>query len=98
MTKIPREITELRDELIAARKLIVDVIDSGGETSLSILHNFNAEFPCTHLSITEYIRQLYPATQDQPAEYGGYAICNECGERLDLDDVLSYAERIEGKQ
>ena len=91
MTKIPREITELRDELIAARKLI-------GETSLSILHNFNAEFPCTHLSITEYIRQLYPATQDQPAEYGGYAICNECGERLDLDDVLSYAERIEGKQ
>jgi len=91
MTKIPREITELRDELIAARKLI-------GETSLNILHNFNAEFPCTHLSITEYIRQLYPATQDQPAEYGGYAICNECGERLDLDDVLSYAERIEGKQ
>ena len=91
MTKIPREITELRDELIAARKLI-------GETSLNILHNFNAEFPCTHLSITEYIRQLYPATQDQPAEYGCYAICNECGERLDLDDVLSYAERIEGKQ
>jgi hypothetical protein len=96
MIKIPTEVIELRDELIAARKLI-----ENGKTRIitfDTMFEFQNRFPCAHLSVTEYIHKVFAATRDQPAEYGGYAICNECGERLDLDDVLSYAERIEGKQ
>jgi len=93
------ELTDLRNELIAARMIIDKFTPMSTHVSINVheaINAFNKEYPCQHLSVTEYLRIKYAETRDQPAEWDGHAICNECGERLDTDDVLSYAERIEG--
>jgi hypothetical protein len=41
---------------------------------------------CKHLDVTEYVR-TWPATRFEPAEYEGYAVCNNCGETLDLFEI-----------
>jgi hypothetical protein len=42
--------------------------------------------PCEHPRVTEYLHR-YPATQYEPEEIVGRAVCDECGEALDLEDV-----------
>lgn len=91
------ELTELRDELIYARNLLEDItpmeVLSGGYAKIK---KFWAMYPCSHLSVTEFVHQIYSATRDQPAEYGGHAVCNLCGDTINLDDVPEIAVRRQG--
>jgi hypothetical protein len=42
--------------------------------------------PCEHPRVTEYLH-YFPSSQWEPAEYVGWAVCDECGESLHLQDV-----------
>ena len=55
-------------------------------------------FPCTHPVVTAYYTLSRRESRLEPAEYSGYAICNDerCGARLDLDDVPYGAVVLEG--
>ena len=49
-------------------------------------------FECDHRSVTGYSKIYRMASLEEPAEYTEWAVCNNCGETLDWDDVPEYAE------
>jgi hypothetical protein len=40
---------------------------------------------CPHMHVTEFITNVYMATMEDPSETVGYAECNDCGEKFDID-------------
>ena len=47
---------------------------------------------CQHPKVTVEYYMIYPATFYQPAEYGGVATCEICGEQMDYEDIPEGAE------
>lgn len=52
---------------------------------------------CDHRNVTIYSRLVVAATRYEPAEYDEWAVCNDCGERLDISDIPEGADEREGE-
>ena len=50
---------------------------------------------CKHKRVRVYRRLVAAATYYEPACYMYWAVCEECGESMDYDDVPNDSERID---
>jgi hypothetical protein len=50
---------------------------------------------CPHPRVTVWWKLYAMATREEPAEYKGRAVCHECGENMEPEDVPAEAERDE---
>lgn len=49
---------------------------------------------CPHSTVNVYSKLLRAATYIDPPEYSEWAICTECGERIDGDDIPDTSKQV----
>lgn len=52
---------------------------------------------CPHLKVRVYSELASVATLEEPAEYYEWAICENCGECLSIEDIPEDAEEEDGE-